>query len=448
MNHWTDRNIALLGLGVEGRSLLAYLQCHGVDRITVRDRNEDLEVPAGIRKKLGPEMFDGLQEHDLVLRSPGVPCLHPALAELDGTRTELSSLVRLVLDRATCPVIGVTGTKGKGTTSTLLHEMLLASGLRSFLGGNIGTSPLDFLDELLPDDHLVLELSSFQLQDLHRSPDLAIILGVTSEHLDYHADLEEYHRAKASLVRYQGPQDLAIVNIDYPGFERYRDAGRGQILEVSTRRPVTQGAGIRNGQIELLLEERITLCSVEEVALLGRHQLENILPASLAALRSGAQLDAIRQVIRTFEGLPHRLERVLEREGRFFYDDSCSTTPETAIAALSAFESGTVLLLLGGSEKHSDFSELGRAITRNACRPIVYGATGPRIEQAIRLANPSYPITRCSGLGEAIGVAWNASRPGDRIVLSPGCASFDEFRNYADRAHFFRKEIASLSWAG
>ena len=443
-NPWKQRDIAILGLGVEGRSLLNFLRKCQPSRITVRDRNENLTIPQGVTAQLGPTLFENLQEHDLVLRSPGFSCLHPALQALESTRTEVSSLVRIVFDHSPCPILGVTGTKGKGTTSSLIHQMLLTSSKKSHLGGNIGTPPLEFLDELDPDSRLILELSSFQLQDLHRSPQIAVILGVTSEHLDYHADIEEYRDAKASLVRYQTPNDIKILNMSYPSAQHYAQLGKGRLLEVNTCHPVPRGIGIRDGRIEIVLQKRIDLGPTMDIALLGPHQLENVLPASLAAYLSGATPEAIREVIATFQGLPHRLEDLGEFRGRRIYDDSCSTTPETAVAALRAFPAGEVVLLLGGSEKHSDFTELGRQVALHDCRTVVYGATGPRIATAIRNARSNASIVQHANLAEAVPAAWMTSRPGDRIVLSPACASFDEFDNYVHRARFFREQIDQL----
>lgn len=452
----------VLGLATEGRAMCRYLRKHGVSVLACdRQPAEALAAavqelqPLGVEFHLGPDYLSRLQEADVIYRSPGVPVSLPEVQAAAAAGVFLSSQIKLFFDLCPAPLIGVTGTKGKGTTTVLIAEMLSGGPRRVFIGGNIGAPPIEYLEELTPEDLVVLELSSFQLQDLHRSPHVAVVLNITVDHLNYHRTREEYLQAKQSIVRYQTAEDVAVVNADYPDAAHFAHLTPARILSFSRQGAVAQGAYVAGGQIWLSLDGcRQQLCAVEEVRLRGRHNLENITSALAAARVMGAEWGRLRQVVQTFTGLEHRLELVGEIDGVSFYNDSFSTTPETTIAALQSF-TAPMLLIAGGSEKGSDYTALGEEIVRQPVkRLILIGDTAERIEAAVHAAlrrqregpGETRP-SKAQGLEivrggrtmeEIMAAATAAAEAGDVVLLSPACASFGLFQDYKDRGRQFK----------
>lgn len=429
-----------------------YLRRHGVS-VLACDRQppealaavvEELR-PLGVEFLLGPDYLSRLAEAEVIYRSPGVPPSLPEIQAAAAAGVVLSSQIKLFFDLCPAPLIGVTGTKGKGTTTLLIAEMLRGGPRRVFVGGNLGIPPLDYLDELTPEDLVILELSSFQLQDLHRSPHLAVVLNVTADHLDYHGTRQEYLRAKQAIVRHQTAADVAVVNADYPEAAHFADLTPARVLFFSRRGAVAPGVYVEEEQVWLHLEEpKQRLCAVSEVRLRGRHNLENLTAALAAAGAMGAEWDRLRQVAQTFPGLEHRLEPVGEIDGVSFYNDSFSTTPETAIAALQSFTE-PLLLIAGGSDKGADFTALAEEIVRRPVKRLVLiGDTAERIATAVQAA-----LERSSGrrleivyggrtMDEIMAAAVAGAAPGDVVLLSPACASFGLFQNYKDRGQQFK----------
>lgn len=449
--NFKDKKIAVLGFGVEGESVVNFLIAHEA-KVTVYDKKKEEEfVKEQVRalQQKGVvfvfEDFSSLTGFDLIVRSPGISILDESLQKVD---TPITSATKLFFDLCPCPIVGVTGTKGKGTTSTLIYEMLKKQGIDVYLGGNIGTPPLTFLDKLTSSSYVVLELSSFQLQDLYKSPHIAVMLMVTSEHLDYHKDVYEYIEAKRNILRYQTSTDYAIVNKDYPASNESDIYTEAKVYKVSREQNIDQGCFVRDGAIYLKMsdvEEKILDSS--DVALPGKHNLENVCAAVVAAIFAGAKMSAIISVIKTFKGLPHRLEFVKTVHGVRYYNDSFSTTPETAIAAIEAFSEGKILIL-GGSSKGSDFTQLGRSVTdpHNNVKAIIgIGTEWPLIKSSI--INHKSSITRiegCTTMHEIVEAAAENATLGDIVLLTPACASFDMFKNYKDRGEQFREEVNKL----
>jgi len=358
--------IAILGFGLEGKSTKDFLEENGYDNLTVFDEKLP-EFESDLSK---------LRNFDLIFRSPGIHKDHPQLQGLNVT-----SATKLFFDICPCPIIGVTGTKGKGTTSTLIYEILKEAGKDVYLGGNIGTPALDLMPDIWRESLVVLELSSFQLQDLEKSPHIGVVLNTTSEHLDYHKDSEEYQNAKEPIVKFQDSEDFAVLNLDYPYYKRYESLGDSEKFFISVRKKVEKGAYIKQDRIYIEDEE---ICHKDEVGLIGPHNLENILPAVMVATLLKIPKNIITKTIKNFKGLPHRLEFVREVKDVKFYNDSFSTTPETCIAALNSFED-PLILIAGGSEKNSDYTELGRVIfdKENLKDVILMGDTAQNIKNAI-----------------------------------------------------------------
>lgn len=351
-NKFRGKKIAVLGLGIEGLSTAKFLEEQGTEVIT-------------LDQKQGKDYLKNLNQYDLLVRSPGVKL---EFLKKYVSKDKITSQTKLFFDLCPCPIIGVTGTKGKGTTSSLIYEMLRKQDLDVYLGGNIGKPPLDFLDKLNPQSIAVLELSSFQLQDITKSPHVAVMLMITSEHLDYHKNTDEYVDSKRNILRFQTSSDIAIVNKDYPASSESDIHTTGKVYKVSRESIAQDGCYVENGKIKARATfgknktRVLEIIETSDILLPGKHNLENVCAAVMAAILLGVSKENIAAVLKTFKGLEHRLELIRQVNGVRFYDDSFSTIPETTIAAIEAFRDPEILIL-GGSSKNSDFKELGEIIS-------------------------------------------------------------------------------------
>jgi len=457
MINFRNKNVAVLGLGIEGLSSARFLVGKGA-KVTVLDRKTEEELDPkifsaakkpGVSFSLGKNYLSDLQHFDVIVRSPGVKL---ELLEKYISKDKITSQIKVFFDLCPCSIIGVTGTKGKGTTSSLIYEMLKKHGFDAYLGGNIGKPPLDFLDKLNDHSKVVLELSSFQLQDLKKSPHIAIMLMVTSEHLDYHKNTYEYIKAKRNILRLQSKDDFAIVNRDYPTSNESDIHTEGKVYKVSGSGAVKEGCYAERGKIWVSVSkgkfqtQKIEIIKTSDILLPGKHNLENVCAAVMAATLSGVSKENIVLVLKTFKGLEHRLELICEVNGVRFYDDSFSTIPETTIAAIKAFKDPEILIL-GGSSKKSDFKELGEVISSsNNIKAIIgIGLEWKRIKAQFIIQNSEFRIIEsCRSMREIVQKAVSISNPGDVVLLSPACASFDMFKNYKDRGDQFKEEVHNL----
>lgn len=433
--------IAIVGYGAQGQSALAYWSQAGND-ITVCDQNQSIEMPAGVRTKLGPDHLKDLGGFDLIVRSPIV---HPR--DIIAANPNATNLLHKITTNTNvffgvCPtknIIGVTGTKGKGTTSTLIAKMLEAMGKKVHLGGNIGTPPLELLkNDIQPDDWVVLELANFQLIDLKQSPHVAVCLMVTPEHLDWHSDLEEYLQAKQQLFVHQQPEDTAI----YYGLSDYSQ----HVASVSpgNKIPYMKHPGADVIENNVVVDGQV-ICSIDDIKLLGKHNWQNVCAAVTAVWQIEQNPEAIAKVISSFTGLEHRLEFVREVSGIKYYDDSFGTTPETAQVALQAFQVPKIAIL-GGSSKGADFNILATTVASSNVRTVVLiGEEAPKIQQALHNVGFDNVIDGGKTMSEIVDHARQAAKAGDVILLSTACASFDLFKNYKDRGEQFKAAVEALS---
>jgi len=455
MSELKNIKVAILGLGIEGNSLVEFLSHKGA-AITIFDDIPRSELDPRLTKKavdLGIEIISGSLENqdfssfDILFRSPGVRLLISSIQNAIAKGVRISSATKLFFEKCPCPIIGVTGTKGKGTTSTLIYKMLKASGKHVFLGGNIGTPPLEFLSELKPDSIVVLELSSFQLQDLGVSPHVAVLLMITSEHMDWHESVDEYVDAKRNLLRFQNTSDFAIVNQDYPASNESDIYTDGKVYKVSREQKVEQGCYVMEDGIYLKIEDKDEkILDIRDVALPGRHNLENVCAAILAACIVGIDMKSIITVIKEFTGLAYRLELIRTVKGVKYYNDSFSTTPETAIAAIESFDDPEILIL-GGSSKNSDFSELAEVIysSENIKAIIGIGTEWRRIKEAVgKMPGHIIVMENIGDMREAVKKAHELAELGDVVLLTPACASFGMFKNYKDRGDQFNEAVRAL----
>ncbi len=444
-------NIAILGFGVEGKAMLEWLKKHNYPNLTVCDRNVEIEaeMPEGVSVRLGEKYLENLSDFDTVIRSPGIRFLEPHIQLAITQGVKIISTTAMFFDVCPCPIIGVTGTKGKGTTSTLIYEMLKKNGEDVYLGGNIGNPPVSFLDDLKGDSLVILELSSFQLQDLKKSPRYAVLLNTTEDHLDYHADIDEYMRAKESLLAHQRKESVAVLNKDYPYVKYYAPLVKGHLKWVSRKEEVENGGFVKEDRIFYARDGEIEkIANVSEVALIGSHNLENVMPALVIAKELGVSSEDIREVIKSFRGLPHRLEFSGEANGVKYYNDSYSTTPETSMAAVDSFDEPTVLIA-GGYDKGLDYHEWAKKIlTKESLRVVILvGDTADKMEKClgeakkIAEATPT-EIVRCKNLTEAVT---EASRKDCKVVvMSPASSSFDLYKNYKERGEKFKELVKNL----
>lgn len=443
-----DKKIAVLGFGVEGQSATHFLLKHNA-HITIFDESPQSAFDPKLLESFTREgvifhfgKIDDVSEFELIIRSPGVPLSHKALKNVTQ---KVTSVTKLFFDLCSSQIIGVTGTKGKGTTSSLIYEMLKADGKDAYIGGNIGVPALDFVDKLTHDSIVVLELSSFQLADLHKSPHIAVLLMITSDHLDYHKDIMEYVAAKRNLIAAQTDQDYAIINRDYPASRESDIHTAAKIFQVSRETEPEEGSFIKNKALWVRLngvEGKIV--ELDEIKLPGAHNYENVGSAVMAALLIGVSKKSIVSVLKTFKGLEHRLELVREIDHVQYYDDSFSTTPETAVAAIEAFDQPKILIL-GGSSKDSDFTHLGEKISEShSIKAIIgIGEEWGRIKSEIR--NPKFEIIEgCKNMEEIVKKAAEIAEVGDVVLLSPACASFGMFKNYKERGNQFKDEVKKL----
>ena len=446
--HLHHRRIALLGLGVENRALAHFLHARQIP-FAVCDARDPVTPVEGVQQwRIGECYLDDLTDFDLLFRTPGLPTLNPRLHAARRCGVEVSSQTQLFLQLCPAPVLGITGTKGKGTTTALLHALLATDPTaRVFSGGNIGRPPLEFMDELQPTDRVVLELSSFQLQDLDQSPHIALVLSITEDHLDYHADRAEYVDAKKPICRYQTPGDILVVNRDCPTAQTFAEESPAVHWAFSTTGPSAPGAWIADGQLWACCpeEQPTAVCPVDDIPLRGRHNWSNVAAAVAGALAFGAPPTHFAEVLRTFEGLPHRLEYVAERDGVTYYNDSLATTVDAACAALCAFDA-PLLLIAGGASKGADFSALGTAIAEANVRVVLLiGQEAPRIAAAVQQAGAGEIVHCCRDLPQALDAARHLAQPGDVVLLSPACASFDQFASYAERGDLFKRLVCASS---
>ncbi|MBU1261316.1 MAG: UDP-N-acetylmuramoyl-L-alanine--D-glutamate ligase [Planctomycetes bacterium] len=449
----TNIHTLVVGLGVTGVALARFLKKNGAI-VTITDISGEAALGSrlaavremDIRLELGchrPETFIGA---DLIVLSPGVPhtlgVIESARAKGVPVLGEIELASRFIQE----PIVAITGTNGKTTTTALLGEMLKKSGLRVFVGGNIGTPLIDYLEGAQKADVVVAEISSFQLDTIeHFKPKVAVLLNITQDHLDRYADFKAYIRSKSLIFKNQQENDVAILNGADPHIRSFSSGIRSRQLffnhhKDAATEPV-EGAVMGSREIILLTKEsgRHTL-PLDRIQLLGRHNHENVAAASLAALAAGGNFAGINAAANEFRGLPHRLEHIVTRKEVRYFNDSKSTTPDSVVRALEAFTE-RIVLIMGGRDKGSDFGLLKDPVGRQVKHLIVLGEAGNKIRSSL---NSQVPTSTADTMAAAVFEAARAAAPGDVVLLSPGCASFDMYQNYAERGRDFSERVKKL----
>ena len=505
-----NKKVAILGLGMEGVALANFLS-NKVKNISLLDEKSRDELGDRVKEEndiklenilsnnnfefmLGKSYLNGLDKFDVIFRSPGIPYLLPEIQQAKKKGVEISSQIKLFFDLCPCPIIGVTGTKGKGTTATLIFEMLKkpqTSNLKPqiynlkteelenertkkqynnltiqqfnniYLAGNIGEPAINLINKISKDDLVILELSSFQLQDLEKSPHIAVVLNILVDHLDYHKDEAEYKESKVSIVKYQNKNDFAVINQDYLISFEYASQTNAHVCYFSAKDSVDEGAYIKPSQnsklktqnygkdlYEVVLrmnDKEEVICRSDEVKLIGKHNLENIAAAAIAAKIAGADIESIKKAAIEFEGLPHRLEFTAEINEVKYYNDSFATSPGPTMAAIDSFKE-PINLILGGSSKGADFSDLADFVKKsNVVNVNLIGAEAEKIGKALQKSgydgNISTPVF---DINQIVKEVMSEVKSGDVVLFSPACASFDMFKNYKDRGEKFKKAVLKL----
>ena len=440
------KKVGVLGLGVSNRPLVRLLlefdcQVIGCDK-TEREQldAEVLELEKlGCKLQLGVGYLENL-DVELLFRTPGMHPNHPALMKLREQGVKITSEMQVFFDVCPCEILAVTGSDGKTTTTTLIAEMLKAAGKTVWVGGNIGAPLLPRCREMKKDDYAVVELSSFQLMDMHTSPHIAVVTNLAPNHLDVHKDMEEYVEAKQNIYRYQNPEDVLVLNGDNEITKEFSGNGRTEFF--SRKNP---DARIYSDGVTVFRCGKPVL-KAEDILLPGVHNLENYM-AAIAAVEGIVPDDVICHVAKNFGGVEHRIELVRVKDGVRYYNDSIASSPSRTIAGLRSFRE-KVILIAGGYDKHIPYDVLGPEICKHVKKLYLNGTTAPLIRSAVESC-PEYSenhpeIRDCGDFRSAVLAAASAAEAGDIVLMSPASASFDQFKNFMLRGDAFKKIVKEL----
>ena len=465
LTNLADKKILILGMGREGWSTYQFLrQEFPHKKLALADRQDweklDPSQKALLDRDENLELFFGeqhlehLANYELIFKTPGIPQTIPQIAAAVKNGSQLTSNTQLFFELCPGIIIGITGTKGKSTTSAVIHHVLKTNGLDSFLVGNIGQPPLAILANLNSDSLVVCELSSHQLETLTISPHIAVVQDVTTEHLDYYQTTADYQQAKTAICRYQQATDFVIFNPEMTGATKIAQLSSGQHLRFSIQEGPDSVVFVRNNQILRKDKAQRTevILATNELPLRGEHNLLNVMPAILVGTLFNLAANQIGDALQSFETLPHRLQLCHQRKGISYFDDSLSTMPDAAMRALDSFTEPLVLLA-GGYERFQDFTELAQKIAdKNIVGLVLFKPTGERLAAEVRKLDENMPIEFATEMKEAVGKAQQlmnnyfekTNTNQGVILLSPASASFGMFKDYADRGDQFKAAAETI----
>lgn len=448
------KKVSVLGIGISHSDLISRLRDRGA-RITAHDKRSREQLGEAlcnnleaqdVKLCLGPDYLKNI-DAQIVLRTPGMPFHSPVLDDLRNNGVVVTSEMELFFDLCPCKTIGITGSDGKTTTTTLISEILKEGGKRVHVGGNIGRPLFPVVQDIRPNDFSVAELSSFQLISMRKSPDVAIITNITPNHLDIHKDMDEYVAAKRNIMLHQGAFSRTVLGVDNETVAAFAKDVRGQLFEFSLNHPVRTGAFLGgDGIIYASVNGRKTkIMHAGEISLPGTHNIANCL-AAICAVWGYVDLEAIVNVCMEFTGVEHRIEFVRELNGVKWYNDSIATSPTRTIAGLEAFEQ-PIILLAGGYDKKIPFEPLAPKILEHVKTLILMGNTAGKLEAAVTSCEGYHGIPniiQSKNMEDAVCKAANVAQEGDIVSLSPACASFDAYPNFEERGHHFKKLVNRL----
>lgn len=454
-NYLENRKIAIIGLGVSNIPLLDYLYNMRANVTIFDDRNIE-QIPKEVMDKItkyafkfsfGENNLSKLIGFDLVFRSPSCMPTKKELVEEAKRGAIITTEIEMLMKMAPCKVIGVTGSDGKTTTTSLIYSILKEAGYNVYLGGNIGTPLFTELNKMNPKDIIVLELSSFQLIDMDISPDISVITNITPNHLNIHSSYEEYINAKKNIFKHQNEKGIVVLNYDNELTRECKKEANGKVIYFSSREKLENGIILDNDVIKEC-EDRLRkhVISSKDFILRGKHNCENIC-AAYAATQALVDTDTAIEAIKNFKGVEHRLEFIRELDGVKWYNDSIGTSPTRTIAGLNAFNE-EIILIAGGYDKHLDYEPIAKPIVDNVKALVLIGQTSKKIYEAVdkqlKKENKNMDIYMCDEFSNTVQIAKQIAKKGQIVLFSPASASFDLFKNFAERGEKFKQLVNSL----
>lgn len=449
------RKVAVIGLGVSNLPLLDYLY-EKKAQVTVFDERTIDEIPQDIINKIntyefkysfGKNCLENLKGFNIIFRSPSCLPTKPELQEEANRGTIVTTEVEMLMEMCPCKIIGVTGSDGKTTTTSMINAILQKAGYNTFLGGNIGTPLFTRLPEIKPDDIVVLELSSFQLMNIHVSPDIAVITNITPNHLNIHKDYEEYIEAKKNIFKNQNENGILILNYDNDITKSCAKEAKGKVVFFSSKEKLDNGFIVDENVVKECEDKvRKHILNTDEVILRGNHNFQNIATA-LAATKTLVDTDVAVQAIKEFKPVEHRIEFIREIDGVKWYNDSASSSPTRTLSGINAFKEN-IVLIAGGYDKNLDYEPLAKPVVDKVSTLILIGQTAEKIFDAVKneaeKENKKIDIYMCDSLEQTIDIAKKSAKKGDVVLFSPASASFDMFKNFADRGEKFKNLVNNI----
>ncbi len=441
------KKVAVVGIGVSNMPLIDFLLSCGAevfacDKNENIGENEELLRRKGVELKLGEAYLENL-DAEIIFKTPGMRPDNPALVSAKQKGAEITSEMELFFQLCPCKKIAVTGSDGKTTTTTLIYNILTQAGYTCHLGGNIGRPLISDIEKIKPDDFAVVELSSFQLFSMKKSPEIAVVTNVSPNHLDWHTNYDEYILAKKNVFAFQEESGLLVVNHDNDVSFSMMEERKGVGRFFSRKMKPLNGAFAENGEIFMCnAEETVRIMNESDIRIPGKHNVENYL-AAIAAVYDYVSPEDIAFVAKNFGGVEHRIEFVREIGGIKFYNDSIASSPTRTIAALNSFDKKLVLIA-GGYDKKIPFDVLGEYINKKVKELVLVGHTSEKIKKAVVDAGNSTKITLCDEFEQAVLSAYNKAEPGDVVLFSPACASFDLFKNFMERGKAFKNIVNNI----
>lgn len=445
-----NKRVLVVGLGKSGVASALFLKSRGA-QVTVSDsKPQDQlkeEIPRlldhGVTVETGGHGDRTFREKDLIVVSPGVPVDAPPLVQARTLGETVIGEIELAARFLPGPIVAITGSNGKTTTTTLAGEILSAGGLKTVVGGNIGTPAISLADGIGQETVAVLEVSSFQLETIQTfRPRVAVVLNITPDHLDRHRTFAAYTAAKARIFENQQADDFAILNADDATCMTLRDRTKAQVLTFSRQKEVDQGAYVREGIIVVSRAGKsLEIMPVSEIPLKGNHNVENVLAAILVGVVMNCEPQQIRKAVQNFKAVEHRIEYVATVRGVEYYNDSKATNVDATIKAIESFPAN-IHLILGGKDKGSDYSVMNDLLRQRVKRIYTIGAAAEKIESQVSVAAD---LVRAVTLDSAVKMAAETAEPGDVVLLAPACASFDQFQNYQQRGTVFKQAVRALA---
>ena len=451
-NYLKSRKVAIIGLGVSNIPLLDYMN-EKEARVTVFDDRTIDKIPIEALEKIrkyeinsyfGEDSLKNLKGFDIIFRSPSCMPSREELQEEVKRGAILTSEIEMVLQMSPSTIIGVTGSDGKTTTTTLIYEIIKAKGYKCFLGGNIGTPLFTRIGEMLPEDIVVLEMSSFQLMGMEISPQISVITNISPNHLNIHKDYEEYIEAKKNILKNQDNNGVIVLNYDNEITREFENEANGKVRFFSSKEKLSDGIILDDGIIKECKDKvRRHILDTKNIKLRGNHNYENAC-AAIAATAGLVDVDTQIDVISNFGGVEHRLELVKEIDGVKWYNDSIGTSPTRTMAGLHSFDED-IILIAGGYDKHLDYKPLAKPILERVKTLILMGQTADKIFYAVKeeaeIQNKQLEIYVCDSLEDTVKMAHKVAKKGEIVLFSPASASFDLFKNFAERGKKFKELV-------